>query len=125
MKSSKLYWIVFGVIVLAVIIVTIFSMQMQNNLIPELKECGELENVNDQDICIKQIADSKRDATFCNSVSQDSVKESCFKSVAFLTADKTICDSAGSLKEQCIEEVNELCVSCQKEGMICPDYYKC
>jgi len=125
MKTSKPYWIIFGIIILVVIAITIFSLQKKITISSEERECLKLESINDKDICIKQIADSKRDATFCNSVSQESVKERCFKSVAFLLADKTLCDSAGSLKEDCVKEVNQLCSSCLEEGIVCPDYYRC
>lgn len=72
------------------------------------------------------VADIKRDGTICNNIAETSqVKQFCFKSVAFLLADKTLCDSAGSLKEDCIKEVNQLCSSCLEEGIVCPEYYRC
>lgn len=191
MKNVKPYWMIVGIIVVAVIAITIFSIQNSTNKIPsecveysgDMKSqciigiaqeeddlslcellpdrteenqwtsspkkgdcfsqiamvkkdwtiCKNIEEANsdkkigsnDKDGCIKLIADIKRDAIICNNIAQNSVQELCFKSVAFLTADKSLCDSAGSLKEQCVEDVNGLCSSCLQEGMICPDYYKC
>ena len=80
---------------------------------------------NDKDICIKMVADSKRDATLCSNIAQTPVKEWCFNSVATLNADKSVCNLAGGLEEQCIKNINAICASCQKEGIVCPNNYKC